>query len=192
MINGTINPVLNISMIPGPDSNDSLLNFTWTCKAFTTLYMDVLMNYTYYDQVSINDVQDSIKLNFYGNKYFKANDTQTFVYSQSIITNLVPPQIDHKTGKALSILTNSLTATTKLVVVFNFILQIILSGSLQMMFSAMKKLQIIIHLLLINVFIPPNDSMFFSTLLSLVNYNIINLEKPTRRILDLNYDQPYN
>ena len=60
------------------------------------------------------------------------------------------------------------------------------------MFGVVKKLQIMVHLLLINVVIPANASIFFSSLLSLVNFNLIPVEKPTRKILDLNYDQPYS
>ena len=49
MINNTVFPVLNISMLPGTDSNNSLLNFGWECETFTKLYMDVRLNFKFYD-----------------------------------------------------------------------------------------------------------------------------------------------
>jgi hypothetical protein len=45
--------------------------------------------------------------------------------------------------------------SSKAVVVVNFAMNMVLSGALQQMLSAMKKMQIMIHLLLINVQIPP-------------------------------------
>ena len=43
---------------------------------------------------------------------------------------------------------------SKVAVVVNFILNMVLSGALQEMFAAIKKMQMMIHLLLINVQVP--------------------------------------
>jgi len=53
------------------------------------------------------------------------------------------------------------------------------------MLAAMKKMQIMIHLLLMDINIPSNVSVFFNSFLKLVTYNLINLEPMTRKLLKL-------
>ena len=66
-------------MVAGPDSNLTALEFTWKCVDFKKDYMDFTLNFTFYGNVSIfRDMKDSLKLNFYGNQYFGADDGQTF------------------------------------------------------------------------------------------------------------------
>jgi hypothetical protein len=42
-----------------------------------------------------------------------------------------------------------------------------------------------VHLLIVNVNIPVNATIFFSGLLNLVTYSIINLKKPIAKVLNL-------
>ena len=66
----------------------------------------------------------------------------------------------------------------------------VLSGMLQEMFSVMKKMQVMVHLLLVNVVVPANCQMFFNSLLSLVTYNIVDLSPYLKRFLKLDDDVP--
>jgi hypothetical protein len=66
----------------------------------------------------------------------------------------------------------------------------VLSGMLQEMFSAMKKMQVMIHLLLVNVVVPASCQIFFNSLLSLVTYNIVDLSPYLKRWLKLDDDVP--
>jgi hypothetical protein len=63
-----------------------------------------------------------------------------------------------------------------------------LSGMLQEMFAAMKKMQLMIHLLLVSVVVPASCQMFFNSLLNLVTYNIVDLSPYLKRGLKLNED----
>lgn len=60
------------------------------------------------------------------------------------------------------------------------------------MLAAMKKMQIMIHLLLMNINIPPNVSVFFNAFLNLVTYNLIPLENMTRKMLKLKDDEAFS
>ena len=60
------------------------------------------------------------------------------------------------------------------------------------MLSAMKKMQIMIHLLLMDINIPSNVSVFFNSFLQLVTYNLIDLEPSTRKLLKLYDDEPFS
>ena len=59
---------------------------------------------------------------------------------------------------------------------------------LQEMFAAMKKMQLMIHLLLVSVVVPASCQMFFNSLLNLVTYNIVDLSPYLKRGLKLNED----
>ena len=53
------------------------------------------------------------------------------------------------------------------------------------MLSTIKKVQIMLHLLIIEVDIPANAQMFFSGLLNLVTFNMIDLSEYIKRVLHL-------
>jgi hypothetical protein len=61
---------------------------------------------------------------------------------------------------------------------------------LSQLFAAIRKLTIMVHLLIINVQIPANASLFFTCLLNFVTFNIVNLEPYLRRAfrIDDSYD----
>ena len=76
---------------------------------------------------------------------------------------------------------------TKVSVISSFVLNLLLGFSLQQLLCAMKKFQIMVHLLIANVNFPANAQLFFSSLLSLVNFNLIDVESLLRKTLNL-YD----
>lgn len=90
-------------------------------------------------------------------------------------------------GKQLTVAANSIQNSSKAVVVLNFTLNLVLSGALQQMLAAMNKMQIMIHLLLINVQIPPACQIFFSSLLSLVTYEVFDISPHVKKALQLTH-----
>ena len=60
-------------------------------------------------------------------------------------------------------------------VIANFVINLFLGGALQQLFSAIRKLTIMVHLLIINVKIPANAQLFFAALLGFVSFDIIEL-----------------
>jgi hypothetical protein len=60
------------------------------------------------------------------------------------------------------------------------------------MLSSMKKMQIMVHLLLMDISIPSQVSSFFNSFLELLTYNIINLEPMTRKFLKLYDDESFS
>lgn len=56
----------------------------------------------------------------------------------------------------------------------------------------MKKMQIMVHLLLMDITIPTQVSNFFNSFLELLTYNIINLEPMTRKLLKLYEDEAFS
>jgi hypothetical protein len=82
--------------------------------------------------------------------------------------------------------------SSKAAVIANFALNMILSGALQQMLAAMKKMQLMIHMLLINVEIPPSCQIFFSSLLKLVTYELIDISSYIREGLNLQEDASFS
>ena len=60
------------------------------------------------------------------------------------------------------------------------------------MFAFMKKSQIMVHLLIINVTIPGVAQVFFSGLLGFLQFNIIDLSPYVRKVFNLHVDYPVN
>ena len=142
-------------MNAGNETDPTLLNFTYICIAFKKTHMDFRVNYTNFTEVSIKDQKDTLGAVFYGSQYFRTEADTTFRQDTLVeISKSVPLQMDQKIGAALAGIGAALKNGSKVVVVLNFILNMVLSGVLQEMFAAMKKMQLMIHLLLVNVVVP--------------------------------------
>jgi hypothetical protein len=87
----------------------------------------------------------------------------------------LPQQINPKLGKQLEIASKALEGSSKALFLGNFALNILLSGAINQMLSALNKLQIMVHLLLVNVKIPANAAIFCQSLLGLVSFELIDL-----------------
>jgi len=74
-------------------------------------------------------------------------------------------------------------------VVVNFLMSLLLGGALSQLFGVIGKLQIMVHLFLINVEIPVNAQVYFGNLFQLVTYNIIDITSVLRSSLKLE-DEP--
>ena len=67
------------------------------------------------------------------------------------IVKELPPQIDPSLGEKLVEVGRAVDGGSKALFFGNFVVNIFLSGAIQQMLSALKKLHIMVHLLLVNV-----------------------------------------
>jgi hypothetical protein len=65
------------------------------------------------------------------------------------------------------------------------LMNLLLGSALQQLFSSIRKLTIMVHLLIVNVRIPANAQLFFGVLLEFVTFNLIDLEPYLRKTLNL-------
>jgi hypothetical protein len=91
-------------------------------------------------------------------------------------------------AQKLEIFADTVKQTSKAIIMLNFILKLFISQSLNTLFGAMNKLQIIAHLLLIHVPISSNAWSFFASLMSLINFDIIDTEPMSRKIFRFQTD----
>jgi len=185
-------PIVQLSIIPGEESDSSLLNFKWNCTNFTSTFMDFDLFYEYTDIVSTNYYKEKINVNFHGIKYWSADDGQHFLEDESVVEKKIPNQMDPALYGSIEGLAGILANGGKAVVVANFVLNVLLGGALSQLFAAISKLQIMVHLLITNVVIPANAQVFSSGLLSLVTYEIIETEDSLRKNLKLEDDKDFN
>lgn len=76
----------------------------------------------------------------------------------------------------MMVMAQLLAAAGKVIIASNFMTAFILGGALSSLFGAINKLQLMVHLLLVNVQIPANASVFFGIILQLVTYNFIEID----------------
>lgn len=84
-------------MKPSEDSDWRDLNFTWVCVDFKPTYFDIEVNFTRYQNVSIHDFADTLRVKFNGHWYFRAKKNNQFIPNvASTVQKKVPPQMDPK------------------------------------------------------------------------------------------------
>lgn len=114
------------------------------------------MNFTNFEEVSINAAKERLKVKFIGNHYFAAEDTQTIDDEDLSISKEIPLQLEESFAETLGKITVAISKTSKAVMVANFVMNLFFGGALSTLFGAIGKLQIMVHLLITNVLIPAN------------------------------------
>jgi hypothetical protein len=79
----------------------------------------------------------------------------------------------------------TVSSVGKSVMIGNFIMNMFLGGILQELLAAMNKLQIMIHLLLINVTVPGHALIYFEALLGLITFQIYDFSPLLTRMFAL-------
>lgn len=77
----------------------------------------------------------------------------------------VPPQMDPENSKNLILAAKAAENVSKAVIVGQFLMNLFVGSAIQQLFSSIRKLTIMVHLLIINVRIPANAQLFFGVLL---------------------------
>ena len=68
----------------------------------------------------------------------------------------VPTQMNPESEATLILAGKAVQSASKAILIFHSFLSLFLGGALQQLFSAIKKMQIMVHLLIVNVEIPTN------------------------------------
>ena len=75
-------------------------------------------------------------------------------------------------------------ASTKTFVFGNIVLQILMAGSLQLLWGMINALQLIVHLPLFQIAFPYNAQFFFSTLIDLTKFQIVPVDFLLEKIFE--------
>ena len=88
----------------------------------------------------------------------------------TIRRKVVPPQMDYRDGKKIKAAGVAVGGTAKAFVLLSFFLNIFLGGIMQELFAHIHKLQIMIHLVIVNVLVPPHAMIYFNGLLNFITF----------------------
>lgn len=191
LVNNTIYPVIELEMDPSIDSDWNDLQFTWECTDFKPLYIDIKLNYTRFPSVSIHENKDKLTVKFNGHWYFKSRENNQFIEQlTSNVQKQVPLQL-HPDSRMQSV-TDLVKNTSKTVLVFHFLVNLLLGSAIQQLFNSIRKLSIMIHMLIISVNIPANTQFFFAHLFGFVSFDIVEMEPFIRPLLRLYNDEVAN
>lgn len=174
-------------MIPGSDESDETLikKFTWEVVDFKNEYMDFQLLYLNFTEISKYQAQDLLKVNYIGRQYFKAPDGQFFQESVTVQKKAVPTQIDPQLGAAMESAGAAVKNIGTAVGIGNFIMNLFLGGVMSELLAALSKLQIMLHLMLVNIEIPEQTKIFMLGLLKLCTFQIIEFDGMIRKMFRL-------
>ena len=91
---------MKLELVPGIETDQQYMNFTYECIEFKPTYMKFQTYYEYFDQISVNKFKEQLKVQFYGPSYFRTKNDETFPQNVIIeIQKQVPTQMNLEVGK---------------------------------------------------------------------------------------------
>ena len=103
------------------------------------------------------------------------------------LTYQIPNQMDSALGALLNNVLTNASLSTKISMYGSFLIQVLISGSLQVIFEMIIKTQIIVHMNLVNIAIPASTSIYYSYLFSIISFSLL----PTDDYFDAWFQLPY-
>ena len=89
----------------------------------------------------------------------------------------IPSQMDEGTAASLALGGAALAGGFGATFSFNLILNLLLGSGLNSLIGSVKALQVIVHLLLLQVIVPANASMFFGIIFEALAFDPIDIEE---------------
>jgi hypothetical protein len=141
------------------------LGYNWRVASFTESYFTIQLDFTDPIYVSSSGKRNYEKVQVKCkefNFFMSSTSFKTIIQDQSL-RNDIPPQLSSNkaANSALELVTSSAQSASKTVAVGTFVLNIVLSASLQLLWGMINALQIIGNLPLFNVYMPASAQVFF-------------------------------
>ena len=195
VINGTDYASMEIRI--SPDDPDSLcsteLDFEWELTDFSGDLMTVMLNFIKPECVSSSSIDgDLLVVTFYDQRLF--GDTKgKFVWVGAEASKRLRHQMElgGTTAQVVNAAADSATTAISAASIFNFVTNLLLNSSLGSLVNALKNLQIIVHIMLIQIFLVPHAELFLKKLKEMIAFEAIDLKKLLQDILgDVEENEP--
>ena len=174
-INSTI---IQLEIVPDePDREMIFLEFTWNVTEFTSSTMTIHMHFTDPVQVSSRSVKDELKLTILDSTSFRSRESMMFLAEGEQISYAIPVQLEQ--SRVNDIFTNSIGSVevaTNTALVGNFVINILISGSLNFLWGTINCLQMLAYFPLINVATPANCQFMFEIIVSIATFDLISVD----------------
>jgi len=132
-----VKPAIEFEVIAGNDTDQSRLQFEYEITSFDEDGMTVQFNFTNATEVSINRMPDYLKVTFWAWNLFVDTNGTTFKPQQITIKNL-PTQVPLGQVSALKSLGVVATVSMGSTISFNFLLNVLLAGSLNLLWGMLE------------------------------------------------------
>ena len=175
----TINStVIQLEIVPDePDTDMTLLEFTWNVTDFTASTMTIHMYFTKPVYVSSRSVRDQLQLTILDSHSFKSTESNLFLTEGEKLAYTIPSQLAQSKANDLLISSvGSVETVANTALVGNFIINILISGALNFLWGMINCLQIIAYFPLINVTTPANCQIMFTIIVKIATFDMISVD----------------
>ena len=188
----TVFPALLLKIKAGAYSKDLNLSMSYNITSYALKTLDVAIVFDNPLQVSSMADPDQVVLEFVGNQFFFDKFGSTISAGKTLSAKL-PKQMNSKTASTIQTVTVVMKQATNTLMAGNLALNIILSASLQQLWSMINTQQIIVLMPLFKIDMPANAQMFFGFIMQLASFNILPMQDFYERYLPPpSWDEPLN
>ena len=175
IINST---VIQLEIVPDePETDMTLLEFTWNVTDFTASTMTIHMYFTKPVYVSSRSVRDQLQLTILDSHSFKSKESMLSLTEGEKLAYAIPSQLAQSRANDLLINSvGSLKTVANTALVGNFIVNIVISGALNFLWGMINCLQIIAYFPLINVTTPANAQIMFVIIVKIATFDLISVD----------------
>ena len=174
------------------DFNMSNLNFTWNVTSFRKNVLKVQLNFNSPINISPQLEQDRLFINITNAMYeghFKSLDGRQLSKDKLVFIQKVRPQMpndefNRNYKKSIKAAGSTGMATLLIVLLIN----LFLNGVLQQMLQWLKAIQIVIHLPMLRILVPPNVSGLLEMVLPIITFDILEVSWTSGLLLE--FDDP--
>ena len=167
-----VNNVTEVYLADIESTSKDKLNFTWECIDFSESQMVIQLYFENPLFVSATDEPSQLLIVF--NNETALLDIEGHTLDPDLeLSRRIPTQMDSKLGEQLDGATTAASNSAKIFLAGEFILSMFFVGGLSQLLKLNQNLSVIVHMQLLNVQSPPNAQVFFSKLLSIVAFDVI-------------------
>jgi len=173
------------------DFNISSLNFTWTLVSIIDKIMTIQLKFNDPSAISPLVVQDKLVFHikepaffFFSPEVKKNLDPKFYTLKKSIRKQMIE---SHLSDLYMSNLDQGETSLESILLT-SILLGLFTSLALSSLAFYLRSLQMIIHLPLLHIILPPNVSVLFNKLIGMVTFDLFSSQWTTEYVLDFDYE----
>ena len=160
------------------------MGYSWWVASFTESYVIIQLDFkdSLYVSSSGKRSYEKVQVKSKEINFFTSSTSFKPIKQEQPLRSDIPPQLssNQAANNALELATSSAQSASKTVAVGAFVINLVLSASLQLLWGMINALQIIGNLPLFNLYIPASAQVFFKVVTDLAKFDII----PSRLIIE--------
>lgn len=181
LLNGQIRPSIEVSLVQAdPETSCSdYLGFNWELTGFTSTELTIQLSFETPVCVSgASNEQDVLVITFFDQRLF-ASESDKLILPETTVKTKIKRQIEKGGGEEelVASMTTAAAAAVATTGVVSIILGVLLKGAMKRLLNVVKSLQIILHMMLIQIILVAHTEQFLESLQGIVFANLYDREK---------------